>query len=132
MKIKILSLLLASPLFIMAQEATETVAEAVQEKVETVPEVPVDPAVQKIFYFLLMFGAIAVILGVVAMSIVNATQRKRWILDSNIDRIKAELRAKGYEPEMALIKILHQQSSLYKEEVSQNAAKTVEIVEIEA
>ena len=132
MKIKILGLLLASPLFILAQEATETVAEAVQEKVEIVPEVPVDPAIQKIFYFLLMFGAIAVILGVIAMSIVNATQRKRWILDSNLDRIKAELRAKGYEPEMALIKILHQQSSLYKEEAPDHSVKTVEIVEVEA
>jgi hypothetical protein len=133
MKTNILSLLLASPVFLFAQETTETVAEAVKERVEAVPEVPVDPAIQKLFYFVLMFGAIAVILGVIAMSIINATTRKKWIMDSNIEHLKAQLAAKGYEPESALIRILHQQSALYKEEPKGGKAeKFVEIVEVEA
>jgi hypothetical protein len=132
MKTNILSLLLASPVFLFAQETTETVAEAVKERVEAVPEVPVDPAIQKLFYFVLMFGAIAVILGVIAMSIINATTRKKWIMDSNIQHLKAQLAAKGYEPESALIRILHQQSALYKEEPKGGKAeKFVEIVEVE-
>ena len=133
MKFKFLTLLMASPVFLFAQETTETVAQAVEETVETVPEVPFDPVVQKLFYYVLIFGAIALILGVIAMSISNATKRKKWILDSNIEHIKAQLLAKGYEPESALIKILHQQSALYKEEpVVAKGERAVEIVEVEA
>lgn len=45
--------------------------------------------------------------------IIRSTDRKNEILNSNLVRVKAELRMKGFHPENALIDILHRESSVY-------------------
>jgi hypothetical protein len=57
--------------------------------------------------------AISFVFLAVVYMIIRSTDQKNEILNSNLARVKAELRIKGYHPENALIDILHRESSMY-------------------
>jgi hypothetical protein len=104
---KITSILLAAitPLFSFAQE-TE-IAEVAEAAVE---EVSTDSGFATIAFIIM---AIAFLFMAAVYLMIRSTDQKNEILNSNLARIKAELRMKGYHPERALIDILHRESSLY-------------------
>ncbi|MFT5822270.1 MAG: hypothetical protein ACI8ZM_003526 [Crocinitomix sp.] len=124
-KISILLLTAISPLLSIAQE-TE-VAEVVVE------EASKDSGFLTIAFIIM---AIAFVFMAVVILLFRATDQKNEILNSNLARVKAELRMKGYHPEKALIDILHRESSLYagppEPIIITQDAPTLETVEVAA
>lgn len=70
------------------------------------------------------------LISMAGMVILRATQKNYGILESNIDRIKAEIKANGDDPDLVLTKILVRESKLYREPVVNQVEK--EIVEVAA
>ncbi len=98
-KIIIVLLTALSPILTYAQEAQEVVEETSKTS--------------NFVGLAFMVMAVAFIFMAVVFLIIRSTDQKSEILNSNIARVKSELRMKGYHPENALIDILHRESSLY-------------------
>ncbi len=86
-------------------------------------------------YWAIILLAVAIFIAAVALVISKMPSRKNDILNSNIERVKAELAMKGHNPENALIDILHRESSVYtgppapviiEKEVAETVEKVVE------
>jgi len=88
----------------------------------------------QLFSYSIIMLATAIFIIAIALLVVKISSRKEDILHSNIDRIKSELLLKGYDPNNALIDILHRESSIYKGPpvAVSEGEKEVEIVEVEA
>ncbi len=117
-KIIIVLLTALSPMLTYAQEVVEEVVEETSQTSSFVG-----------LAFIIM--AVAFIFMAVVFMLIRSTDRKNEILNSNIARVKSELRMKGYHPENALIDILHRESSLYTGPpepivITQDAAPTLD------
>ncbi|NOQ76077.1 MAG: hypothetical protein GQ574_28995 [Crocinitomix sp.] len=121
-KISILLLTAISPMLTYAEEAAVAVEEA-----------PADSGFLAITFIIM---AIAFIFMAVVFLVIRGTDQKNEILNSNLARVKEELRMKGYNPERALIDILHRESSLYggppEPIIINQQAPTLETVEVPA
>lgn len=98
-------LILITPIVSIAQEPE--VADTVEVVVE---EASADSGFLTITFIIM---AIAFLFMAVVYLLIRSTDQKNEILNSNLARVKSELRMKGYHPEKALIDILHRESSLY-------------------
>ncbi len=87
--------------------------------------------IEEMAYYAVIIVGVFMILALVIGAMLVVPKMKRRVIDSNIDRVMSELEMKGYDPENALIRILHRETSLYKEEPAVVAAeKEVEYVEM--